>query len=94
MTGDATDGAPILHLAAPGVKTKGSIFSRQIALARQRLNEEVALFTTPGRVDRLVQFIYTQLPYHPERIEAGTLWTAELASARQPGETQHQPVES
>ena len=36
-------------------------------------------FTTPGRGDRLVQFIYTQLPYHPERIETGTSWTVELA---------------
>jgi hypothetical protein len=28
---------------------------------------------------RLVQFLYTQLPYHPERIEAATAWTVELA---------------
>ena len=36
-------------------------------------------FTAPGRGDRLVQFIYTQLPYHPERIETGTAWTVDLA---------------
>ena len=38
-------------------------------------------FTAPGRGDRLVQFIYTQLPYHPERIETGTAWMVDLGPA-------------
>ena len=72
------DGAPILRLSpAPG--KKGSIISRQIAEEKQRVKDAAAQFTAPGRGDRLVQFIYTQLPYHPERIEAGTAWTVDLA---------------
>jgi hypothetical protein len=36
-----------------------------------------ALFS-PGLGDRMEQLLYHQLPYHPERIEQGTLWTCEL----------------
>ena len=73
------DGVPILRLSpAPGQK-KGSFISRQIAEEKQRVKDVAAQFTAPGRGDRLVQFIYTQLPYHPERIETGTAWTVDLA---------------
>jgi hypothetical protein len=76
--GDATDGAPILRLSAPAPKAKTSIISQQVAIAKQRAKDEAALFTKPGRKDRLLQFVYSQLPYHPERIQKGTAWTVEL----------------
>lgn len=75
----ATDGAPILRLSPPPGQKKGSFLSRQIAQEKQRVKDTVAQFTSPGRGDRLVQFLYTQLPYHPERIENGTAWTVDLA---------------
>lgn len=75
----AKDGVPILRLSPPSDKPKGSFIRRQIETEKQRLKDAVALFTKPGRGDRLVQFIYTQLPYHPERIERATSWTVELA---------------
>jgi hypothetical protein len=75
----AKDGARILRLSPPPGKKKGSFLGQQIAEAKQRLKATVALFTTPSRGDRLVQFIYGQLPYHPERVETGTAWTVELA---------------
>jgi hypothetical protein len=79
VSDSAKDGAPILRLSpAPGTK-KGSIVSRQIAAEKQRVKDAAAQITAPGRGDRLVQFIYTQLPYHPERIETGTAWTVNLA---------------
>ncbi len=79
VSDSAKDGVPILRLSpAPGQK-KGSLISRQIAQEKQRVKEAVAQITAPGRGDRLVQFLYTQLPYHPERIEAGTAWMVELA---------------
>jgi hypothetical protein len=78
VSDSAKDGAPILRLSpAPGQK-KGSVVSRQIAAEKQRVKDAVAQITAPGRGDRLVQFIYTQLPYHPERIETGTAWTVDL----------------
>jgi hypothetical protein len=79
VSDSAKDGAPILRLSpAPGAK-KGSLVSRQIAAEKQRIKDAAAQITAPGRGDRLVQFIYTQLPYHPERIETGTAWTVDLA---------------
>jgi hypothetical protein len=79
VTDSATDGVPILRLSPPPGKPKGSFIRRQIADEKQRLKDTAALFTKPGRGDRLVQFVYTQLPYHPERIETATAWTVELA---------------
>jgi hypothetical protein len=79
VSNSARDGAPILRLSpAPGQK-KGSIVSREIAAEKQRMKDAAAQITAPGRGDRLVQFIYSQLPYHPERIEKGTAWTVDLA---------------
>jgi hypothetical protein len=75
----ARDGVPILRLSPPPGQKKGSFISREIAQEKQRVKDTVAQFTAPGRGDRLVQFLYTQLPYHPERIETGTAWTVELA---------------
>jgi hypothetical protein len=75
----AKDGMVILRLSpSPGQK-KGSLISRQWFDVKQRVKETAALFTAPGRGDRLLQFVYTQLPYHPQRIETGTTWTVELA---------------
>jgi hypothetical protein len=79
MSDSAKDGAPILRLSPAAGAKKGSIVSRQIAAEKQRMKDAAAQITAPGRGDRLVQFIYTQLPYHPERIEKGTAWTVVLA---------------
>jgi hypothetical protein len=73
------DGVSILRLSPPPNSPKGSFIRRQIAAEKQRVKDTVVLFTKPGRGDRLVQFIYTQLPYHPERIDAATSWTVELS---------------
>lgn len=79
MSNSARDGVPVLHLSpAPGQK-KGGFLARQLTQAKQEVKDRAALFTAPGRGDRLVQFIYTQLPYHPQRIETATTWTVELA---------------
>jgi hypothetical protein len=79
VSDSAKDGVPILRLSPPPGKPKGSFIRRQIAEETLRLKDAAALFTKPGRGDRLVQFIYTQLPYHPERIETATSWTVELS---------------
>jgi hypothetical protein len=76
---DATDGAPVLHLSAAPAATRHSFFAQQLYRAKQQVKATVALVTAPGRGDRLVQAIYRQLPYHPERIESGTAWTVSLA---------------
>ena len=77
-SGRATDGVAVLHLSPPPDQKKRSFLGDQLAQAKQELKETAALFTAPGQGDRLVQFIYTQLPYHPQRIDAGTTWIVEL----------------
>jgi len=77
-SGDATDGAPILHLSAPAKKTKSGLIKQEVDLAKQQMKDQIAVFTAPDKGDRVLQFLYGQLPYHPERIEKSTAWTVEL----------------
>jgi hypothetical protein len=74
----ADDGAPVLQLHAPGASSKRSFIRRQWTQAKQRLHEQIAYFTAPGKGDRALQLLYHQLPYHPQRIEARTAWSFEL----------------
>jgi hypothetical protein len=75
---NATDGAPVLHLSAAPSPPQRSFFTQQLNRAKQQAKDTVAVVTAPGRGDRLVQAIYRQLPYHPERIESATAWTVSL----------------
>lgn len=77
-TTTATDGAPILRLVAPPPHDGGFV-RRQWDYGVQALHTEIAIFTAPEKGDRLLQFFYHQLPYHPQRIENGTAWTVETA---------------
>jgi hypothetical protein len=72
----ATDGAPILRLTAPPPR-KGGFIHKQWDAGMEILHSQIAVFTAPEKTDRLLQFVYHQLPYHPERIEKGTAWTIE-----------------
>lgn len=76
---DAADGAPILHLTAAAASKKTAFIRAQFQSAKQQAKDEIGLITRPGRGDRLVKFLYRQLPYHPQRIETGTTWTVNLA---------------
>lgn len=79
ITANASDGAPILHLSPPHTQAPRSFIAQQIAAMKQKAKDSAAIVTAPGRKDRLVQFIYKQLPWHPERIESQTAWTVTLA---------------
>jgi hypothetical protein len=78
LADSASDGAPVLHLSAPGVSPKRSFVAREWAQAKSNLHDRIAFFTAPGKGDRAKQMLYHQLPYHPERIEAHTAWSFEL----------------
>lgn len=80
---DAADGAPILHLTAATPHAKKAFIQAQIAMAKQNARDQIATITGPGKGDRALQFLYRQLPYHPQRIETGTAWTVNLASPLQ-----------
>ena len=85
-SGDATDGAPIFRAVAPP-PAKGGFLRRQFDGGLTVARSDVAIFTGPEKGDRFVQFLYTQIPYHPQRIEKGTAWTIEtLHSVEVPAE--------
>jgi hypothetical protein len=77
-TGTATDGAPIYRLVAPPPR-KGGFVHQQWDDGLQILRDKLAIVIGPDKCDRLVQFLYTQLPYHPQRIEKNTAWTVETS---------------
>jgi hypothetical protein len=88
---DAANGAPVLHLTTPVKGTAHSLIARQFDQLKQQAKDTVRLVTAPGLGDRMKQLLYSQLPYHPERIDAGTMWTVTLAkpltlTATVPGE--------
>lgn len=76
----AADGAPVLRLTAPGAKPRRSFVAARWEQAKMQLHNYIAFFTAPGIGDRARQMLYHQLPYHPERIEAHTAWSFELAA--------------
>jgi hypothetical protein len=43
----------------------------------------VSTFTAPGKGQRAKKLLYSQLPYHPQTIDAGTQYTLELPAALQ-----------
>jgi hypothetical protein len=94
VTSDATNGAPIIRLTAPPPQ-KGGFIRRQWNAGLQILHDRISVVTAPEKGDRLLQFFYHQLPYHPERIEKGTAWTVETSEPtllpRQPSSTSVEP---
>ena len=78
-TGTATDGAPIYRLTAP-VPRKGGFFRRQWDTGIDMVRDRATIVTAPGKADRVLQLVYSQLPWHPQRIESGTAWTIETST--------------
>jgi hypothetical protein len=78
VTAAVTDGAPVYRLVAVPPH-KGGIIRQQVDIGIQIVRDDLSIFTAPDKTDRLVQFLYHQLPYHPERIEKGTAWTLETS---------------
>jgi hypothetical protein len=79
ISSEATNGAPVLHLSTPDAGKSHSFVSEQLIQLKQQAKDTAALVTAPGRKDRLLQLLYHQLPYHPQRIESATMWTVTLA---------------
>ena len=78
-TNAAAEGAPIFRLVAPPPR-KGGVVRQYLDTGIQMAKDRIAIVTGPDKRDRLVQFVYTQLPYHPQRIAKDTAWTVETTS--------------
>ena len=75
----ATNGAPIYRLVAPPHR-KGGFVRQHLEDGKQLVKDRLAVLTGPNKGDRALQFLYSQLPYHPQRIEKGTAWTVETTA--------------
>lgn len=75
----ATDGAPIFRAVSPP-PSHGGLFHQEIHAGLTIARDDLHQFLGPDKGPRLVQFIYSQLPYHPQRIEPGTAWTVETSA--------------
>ncbi len=72
----ADEGAPVMRLTPPPPAT-GGVFAQRRRMVAQMVRDRIAVVTGPDKRDRAVQFLYTQLPYHPQRINPKTAWTVE-----------------
>jgi hypothetical protein len=79
---DASSGAPVYRAVAPE-RTQGGLLHQQLKAGLDAARSDLAYFIAPGRSDRFLQWIYSQLPYHPQRIAKDTAWTVELAAPLQ-----------
>ncbi len=79
-TGTATDGAPI-YKVVPAPAAKGGIAGEFLRIGVQHVKDTIAIITGPEKGDRFMQFIYHQLPWHPQRIQTATAWTVETSAA-------------
>jgi hypothetical protein len=75
----AAKGTQIYRAVAPP-PAKGGIVRQQFNAGLTAARTDLAAFIAPGKGDRLLQFIYSQIPYHPQRIEKGTSWTIETSA--------------
>ena len=85
-TGPATNGAPVYRLVAPPPRSGGFVL-RQFAMLKEAAVDRIHVVTGPDKGDRLTQFLYSQLPYHPQRIEKKTSWTVETSQPFELSET-------
>jgi hypothetical protein len=76
VTSTATDGAPVYKLVAPPPR-KGGFVHQSFEDLMQAGKDRLKVVTGPEKGDRFMQFVYSQLPYHPERIAKETAWTVE-----------------
>ena len=75
-TGVTADGASVIRLK-PDPPRKGGLLRQQLGQVRQIAGDRLAVVAGPDKRERLVKLLYSQLPYHPQRIEKGTSWTSE-----------------
>jgi len=77
-TTPSSDGAPVIHLAPAGVRKHRGLIGMGVDEVKGWISSTKEAIFAPGLGDRMVQLFYHQLPYHPERIQEGTMWTCEL----------------
>ena len=78
-------GRPLQLITTAGSQSKPTVkdaavqmMKEQVREARRQWNEAVSQIKQPGKMDRLGRYAVEQLPVHPQYIDAGTVYFAEL----------------
>lgn len=59
---------------------KPSLMQQAKKMVKDRVQSTKDTFFAPGKKDRALKLLYSQMPYHPQRIWAGTQFIADLTS--------------
>ena len=78
-TAEGTDGTPIYRVVRQPTP-HGGIVGQYFRILLGYADDTIQTIIGPEKGDRLLQFVYHQLPWHPERIASGTSWTVETAT--------------
>jgi len=70
-------GTEKVSLEVAGSRNK-SLAARARQEIAQKVRQTLAPFKEPGKMERLKEFLVSRLPYHPQYLHRGTIYTAEL----------------
>ncbi len=71
--------AALVHMRSQPKRGRLALFSMAKQQAHERLQQAKETYTAPGKKDRLEEFFFNQLPFHPQRIWRTTQFDAELS---------------
>lgn len=77
--GRSDEGAAVIRLTPPPPQ-KGGLLRREWRQGVGMVKDRLRVVTAPGKADRLKDLLYSQLPYHPQNVPEGTIWTADTTS--------------
>jgi hypothetical protein len=76
-TAVADESSSVVVFHSAGAK-HASLIHRAWGMAMGKKNQAISTFTAPGKEYRLEQMLFTQLPWHPERLQPGTEYDVAL----------------
>ena len=76
-TSPAQQSADIVHFRSSTAKHVSLARRLWTDLTNQK-NQAISTVTAPGKMDRVEQYVFSQLPWHPERINAGSQYDVTL----------------
>jgi hypothetical protein len=79
LTAPAQESSQVVRFQSSHTK-QASLFRKAWNSAIDQKNQTISAVTAPGKVDRLKKYLFTQLPWHPENIEAGSQYDVALLS--------------
>jgi hypothetical protein len=73
-------------------EARGSIFKKMVQSAEDRVRKTTAVFTAPGKAVRFEDYLWAQLPWHPQSIRSGTEYELTLLRPLNIAGSKPQPI--